>query len=77
MIPIDLSLALGIYLVFALGWVIVFWLVSEHRRRGQDFTGEQRARWRCGLCLEHYVDSVAEHYSRCPHCGHLNQEKPS
>ena len=73
MIPIDLSLALAIYLVIALGWVIVLWLFSEIRRRGQDFTGEERARWKCSLCLENYIDSVAENYSRCPRCGNLNQ----
>ena len=75
MIPVDLSVALGVYLVVTLGWVAVYWFVSESRKRGRDFISEDRCRWECGLCLEKYIDSVAENFSRCPSCGHLNRRR--
>ena len=75
MIPVDLSVALGVYLVVALGWVVVFWVVNESRRRGRDFVAEEKCRWTCALCVTPYIDSVADSFSRCPKCGNLNKRQ--
>ncbi|HNQ35636.1 MAG TPA: hypothetical protein PKN80_06180 [bacterium] len=72
MIPIDLSLAIGLYLFLALGVLVVFWVTTDSRRRTRDFHLEESHHWQCGLCFHRYVDSVAERFSRCPRCGNLN-----
>ena len=73
MIPIDLSLALGIYLLVGTGVITIFWVVSESRRRVADFSPKKGRLWNCNLCLYQYVDSVSESFSRCPRCGNLNK----
>ena len=74
MIPIDLSLALGLYLLIGVGILAVCWLVSESRRRAADLSSKETREWTCGLCLYQYIDSVAERFSRCPRCGNLNKK---
>lgn len=73
MIRVDLSIALGIYLVVALGGLVVFWFFSESRHRRRDFPGEEEARWFCSLCFCRYIDSVSDRYSRCPRCRNINE----
>ena len=74
MIPIDLSLALGLYLVIGVGIISLLWLVNESRRRAADLTPKEGREWACGLCLHKYIDSIAEYFSRCPRCGNLNKK---
>ncbi len=74
MVPVDLSVALGIYLVIGMGITSLFWLVSESRRRTVDLNSRKSREWNCSLCLHKYIDSVAEHFSRCPRCGNLNEK---
>ena len=74
MIPIDLSLALGLYLLIGVGIISLLWLVNESRRRAADLTPKEDREWVCGLCLHQYIDSIAENFSRCPRCGNLNKK---
>ncbi|MBU2494898.1 MAG: hypothetical protein ABIK20_02285 [Candidatus Omnitrophota bacterium] len=74
MIPIDLSLALGLYLLIGVGIMSLLWVVSESRRRAADLSPKENRAWACGLCLYQYIDSIAERFSRCPRCGNLNKK---
>ncbi|MCX5641676.1 MAG: hypothetical protein NTY10_00290 [Candidatus Omnitrophica bacterium] len=74
MIPIDLSLALGLYLLIGVGIISLLWVVSESRRRAADLSSKEIREWACGLCLHQYIDSIAERFSRCPRCGNLNKK---
>ena len=74
MIPIDLSLALGLYLLIGVGIISLLWVVSESRRRAADLSPKETREWACGLCLYQYIDSIAELFSRCPRCGNLNKK---
>ncbi len=74
MIAVDLSLAVGIYLLVAIGVVIAFWFFNESCYRTRNFHKEEKQQWSCSLCLHHYIDSIADHFSRCPRCGNLNKK---
>ena len=74
MIPIDLSLAVGLYLLVGVGIMSLLWVVSESRRRAADLSPKENREWACGLCLYQYIDSIAERFSRCPRCGNLNKK---
>ena len=74
MIPVDISVALGIYLLLSVGIIAIFWLVSDSRRHVADLNVQNNRLWTCTLCLVKYVDSLAETFSRCPSCGNLNKK---
>ena len=74
MIQIDLSLALGLYLLIGVGIIALFLVVSESLRLAAYLSLKENREWDCGLCLYQYIDSIAERFSRCPRCGNLNKK---
>lgn len=74
MIPVDITTAIFLYLMFSLCSIFTVWMwfeKSEHVRPGER---EKNEIWNCLICTYTYVDSTHDTISKCPRCHSLNRK---
>jgi rubrerythrin len=75
MIKVEFSLAIALYLIFAVCLILIFWLVFEKRGNIEASSLENIFFWQCAICTYVYVDSRHSTISQCPRCGSYNKKE--
>lgn len=76
MIPMDITTAIFLYLMFSLCSIFILWMFFE---RSSSFKPRSpdggRAIWNCAICTYTYVDSTHDTIAECPRCHSLNRKE--
>ena len=75
MIEVEFSLAVAVYLVLTIVFILALWMLSERRKRPGLFLSEEAFFWQCNICTHVYVDSKHSAISKCPRCGSYNKKE--
>ncbi len=75
MIPVDITTAIFIYLMFSLGSIFTVWMLFEKSEHVEPAAHEKREIWNCLICTYTYVDSTHDTISECPRCRSLNRKE--
>lgn len=76
MIKVDITTAIFLYLMSALGVVFFLWIFFEKKAVLPKFVREEADVWECSICTHIYVDSTHHEISRCPQCKSYNKKSP-
>lgn len=74
MINIEFSLAIGLYLIFTTGIVLLV-IIFESGKKTKQFSSEKNFLWQCNICTYVYVNSRHANMSQCPRCGSYNSKE--
>jgi uncharacterized C2H2 Zn-finger protein len=74
MIPIELDLAVALYLAFSI-LILVTWIVFEWRKSALVNSKTNNSLWQCPTCFYTYIDSCSENISKCPKCKTLHKKQ--
>ena len=75
MIPVQIDMAILIYLMFPLAAVFLLWVSFERSESFKKYSIQHKEVWQCSICTYTYVDSTHSAISRCPQCGSFNQKE--
>jgi len=75
MIPVSVSTAVFLYLIFTLFTIFIFWIWFEKGKAFQKYELQPKEVWVCNICTYTYVDSQSEGLSRCPQCKSWNEKE--
>ncbi len=76
MIPVDISMAIFLYLMSSLALIFFFWIFFEKKAVLPKFVREEADVWECKICAYTYVDSTHQGISQCPQCKSYNKKLP-
>ncbi len=76
MIKLDISLAVCLYVLSALGAVFMLWIFFEKKVVLPKYVREEADVWECSICAWTYVDSTHHEISQCPRCKSYNKKLP-
>jgi ribosomal protein L37AE/L43A len=76
MIKVDITTAIFLYLMSALGVVFILWIFYEKKAVLPKFVREEADVWECSICTYTYVDSTHHEISQCPQCKSYNKKSP-
>jgi len=74
MIPISISTAVVLYLLFSLFAIFALWVRFEKGTVFQKYSIHPKEVWTCEICAYTYVDSQHESLSQCPQCKSWNKK---
>ncbi len=75
MIPMDITTAIFLYLMFSLCSIFILWMFFERSSSFKTKPADAKAIWSCGICTYTYVDSTHDTISECPRCRSLNRKE--
>ena len=75
MIPMDITTAIFLYLMFSLCSIFILWILFERSSSFKAHSLDEKAIWSCAICTYTYVDSTHDTISACPRCHSLNRKE--
>lgn len=73
MIKLDISMALFLYLLGTVVFILFIWAFFDFGTRLKTFSSDEKYIWHCTICSFTYIDSRHEDISKCPRCNSYNE----
>lgn len=73
MIKMDISVAIFLYLLFSVVFILAIWSFIDFGTKLKTYSSDEKYIWHCSICSHTYIDSVHDDISKCPRCDSFNQ----
>jgi len=76
MIKVELSIAVGIYLIFSMILLLSLWVWQSFKKEKHiSLASDEKKVVQCSVCFYSYVDNKKDSISKCPQCGSWNKKE--